>query len=109
MLALVEPTLAQDLGVSRPSVREGLVRLEAEGFIRRRKGAGTVVNPGALEMLARFDQQVEFADLLRQAGFEPTVELLDAATVPLAERERHPPGRPRPRGRAVRAGAVAHR
>jgi GntR family transcriptional regulator len=87
VLALVEPTLAQDLGVSRPSVREGLVRLEAEGFIRRRKGAGTVVNPGALEMLARFDQQVEFADLLRQAGFEPTVELLDAATVPLAERD----------------------
>jgi GntR family transcriptional regulator len=82
-----EPTLAQHLGVSRPSVREGLVRLEAEGFIRRRKGAGTVVNPGAVEMLARFDQQVEFADLLRQAGFEPTVELLEAATVALADRD----------------------
>jgi GntR family transcriptional regulator len=82
-----EPTLAQHLGVSRPSVREGLVRLEAEGLIRRRKGADTVVNPGAIEMLARFDQQVEFADLLRQAGFEPTMELLEATTVPLPERD----------------------
>ncbi len=89
-----EPTLARDLGVSRPSVREALVRLEAEGLIRRRKGADTVVNPGALEMLARFDQQVEFADLLRHAGFEPTVELLESATVLLAERDAKALGQP---------------
>ena len=78
-----EPTLAQALGVSRPSLREGLARLESEGLIGRRKGAETAVNPGALEMIARFDHQVEYADLLAAAGFEPSMELLEAGVTRL--------------------------
>lgn len=72
-----ETTLAAELGVSRPALREELARLESEGFVRRRQGAGTIVNPGAFEIRARFDQQVEFADVLRDAGYEPTVEVLE--------------------------------
>lgn len=72
-----EPTLAATLGASRPSVREALVRLEAEGLIRRRQGADTVVNVAALDLNGRFDQQEEFVDVLRRAGFEATVEVLE--------------------------------
>jgi GntR family transcriptional regulator len=35
-------------------------------------------SPGAVEVVARFDQQVEYADLLRDAGFVPSVEVLEA-------------------------------
>jgi GntR family transcriptional regulator len=52
-----ESVLAELLGVSRPALREALVRLTAEGLIDRRKGAGTVVNPAALEMPIRLDRQ----------------------------------------------------
>lgn len=76
-----ETTLATELGVSRPALREELARLESEGFLRRRQGAGTIVNPGAFEIRARFDQQVEFADVLRDAGYEPAVEVLESGAI----------------------------
>ena len=60
------------------------MRLEAEGLIRRRKGADTIVNPGAAEIVARFDQQAEYADVLRDAGFDATVELLEQDVVALS-------------------------
>ncbi|HEY8524048.1 MAG TPA: GntR family transcriptional regulator [Acidimicrobiales bacterium] len=72
-----EPALAVQLGASRPSLREALVRLEAEGLIVRRRGADTAVNTHALTMAARFDLQFEFAALLEAAGLEPSVHLLD--------------------------------
>jgi GntR family transcriptional regulator len=78
-----EPTLAGELGVSRPALREALARLESEGFLRRRQGADTIVNPGAFEIGVRFDQQVEFAQVLRDAGYTPTVEVLESGPVAL--------------------------
>ena len=48
-----EDQLVADLGASKPSIREALVRLEADGLVRRRVGAGTFPNPMALEMPAR--------------------------------------------------------
>lgn len=79
-----EPTLAAALGVSRPALREEMARLESEGLLRRRQGAGTIVNPGAFQIEARFDQQVEFADVLRDAGYEPTLEVLDSAPIAIS-------------------------
>lgn len=38
-----EIDLAKDYGLSRPTVREALLQLEREGFLVRRRGAGTVV------------------------------------------------------------------
>lgn len=78
-----EPTLANELGVSRPALREELARLESEGFLRRRQGVGTIVNPGAFEIRARFDQQVEFVEVLRDAGYEPTLEVLESGPIAL--------------------------
>lgn len=40
-----ERTLASDLGVARNTVREALEVLETHGFIRRRAGSGSFVNP----------------------------------------------------------------
>jgi DNA-binding GntR family transcriptional regulator len=71
-----EATLAEALGASRPAVREALARLETQGLILRRKGAETVVNTAALDVMARFDLQVDYAELLRTAGFVPEMELL---------------------------------
>lgn len=76
-----EAAIAVRLGVSRPALREALARMETEGLIRRRKGAGTIVNRDALDVTARFDQQVEFADLLRRTGYEPTLEVLESGAV----------------------------
>jgi DNA-binding GntR family transcriptional regulator len=73
-----EDELVIELGASKPSIREALVRLEAEGLVRRQVGAGTFPNPLALEMPARLDQETDFADMLRSAGFTPSVDVLDA-------------------------------
>lgn len=73
-----EPELASLLGVSRPHLREVLVGMEREGLISRRRGGKTVVNQAALEIAGRFDEQWDFAELLRTAGFEADVEVLSA-------------------------------
>jgi DNA-binding GntR family transcriptional regulator len=78
-----EPTLAAALGVSRPALREELARLERAGLIRRRQGASTIANPGAAELTIRFDEQVEYADALREAGFAASVELLERDVISL--------------------------
>ncbi len=81
---LSEPALAAELGVSRPALREELARFESEGLIRRRHGSGTIVNVRAFEMATRFDQQVDFAKVLVDAGYSASVELLESGTVRLA-------------------------
>jgi GntR family transcriptional regulator len=78
-----EPSLAGSLSASRPAVREALVRLEERGLIRRRHGADTVVNPAALDIRARFDEQVEQADLIRAMGREASLEVLEVKVIRL--------------------------
>ncbi|POM23518.1 Pyruvate dehydrogenase complex repressor [Actinomadura rubteroloni] len=72
-----EPVLASDLGVSRPQLREALARLEGEGLIARRSGAGTVVNTEALDIRTWLSQQEPFIETLRRAGLaDASIELL---------------------------------
>ena len=87
-----EPALAAALGVSRPALREELARLERAGLIRRRQGASTIANPAAFELAARFDEQVEYADALREA-FEAVADLMGWGLDDLAGRAtgRSPP------------------
>lgn len=78
-----EPSLAAMLGASRPALREALTRLEAEGLVSRRRGAGTTVNVRARTITSRFDQQVEFADVIARSGREPGLELLGWSVGPV--------------------------
>lgn len=58
-----EVALAAQLGISRPTLREALLRLEQEGVISRKHGVGTFVSPRApvfesgLEVLESLERQ----------------------------------------------------
>lgn len=78
-----EPVLAEALDVARPAVREHLARLEERGLIHRRRGAQTYVNAAALEIPARFDEQIEQADLIAAMGHLAALEVLDVSLVHL--------------------------
>jgi GntR family transcriptional regulator len=80
-----EPSLADSLSASRPAVREALVRLEERGLLRRRQGADTVVNAAALDIRARFDEQVDQAELIRAMGRKASLEVLDARLIRLTD------------------------
>jgi GntR family transcriptional regulator len=82
-----EVELATDLGVSRSKLREALVRLEAEGLVSRHSGGGTYANQLALQLPLRLDESFEFADMLREAGHVPSVEVLEHVVVSLDEED----------------------
>ena len=82
-----ESSLAADLDSSRPAVREALVRLEERGYVRRRKGADTVVNPSLLDIPARFDRQVDKVELIEATGRRAEVEVLAADASPVTTEE----------------------
>jgi GntR family transcriptional regulator, transcriptional repressor for pyruvate dehydrogenase complex len=65
-----ERDLAQQLGVSRPSLREALIALEIEGCVEIRTGSGVYVSP-ALKTVAA---------ITRQLGDSPS-ELMEARSV----------------------------
>ena len=80
-----EPALARELRASRPAVREALVRLESEGLIHKRQGAGTAVNRAAVEIIARLDQQVDNDQIIRSMGRSALMEVLEAERIALTE------------------------
>lgn len=77
-----ENELAAELGVSRTTVRDALSRLEHEGAIFRRQGAGTFVNEPGLQIKSRLEEIWSYEGVLRDHGYTPTVKLLsvDLAT-----------------------------
>lgn len=76
-----ETELAELLGIGRNSLRELLIRLEADGYISRRHGAGTFANPAASDVTVRIDEAAEFSELLARAGHTPHVQLVEAGWV----------------------------
>lgn len=86
-----EPSLAARLQSSRPAVREALIRLEERGYIHRRKGADTAVNPSLLDIPARFDRRLDKFELIAAMGRTPTIEVLDVEQSPItpSEAEQH--------------------
>lgn len=79
-----EPELAVQLGVSRGTVRQALTMLEREGMIIRRQGAGTYVHYIS-RVQTRVEHAYEFCDLLRIAGFEPSIQLISFENLTLVE------------------------
>jgi len=80
-----EVELGKRLDASRQQIRHALSSLERQGIVKRRQGAATVVDPVALRMSVRLEEQLEHADLLARMGYEPTVDVIESALVPMPE------------------------
>ena len=79
-----ETELAEALGVSRTTVRDALSRLEMEGTISRRQGAGTFVNNPVLQIRSRLDEIWSYEAMLLAHGFTPSARVIDAIEMPVA-------------------------
>lgn len=76
-----EAEMAEQLGISRATIRETYVRLVERGVIVRRHGRGTFVG----QVPIKEDQTIQtgFAQSIRVAGFEPSVDILSVERVAL--------------------------
>ncbi len=75
-----EAELAAELGVSRTTVRDALSRLEHEGAISRRQGAGTFVNEPVLQIKSRLEEIWSYEQVLADHGYTPSVQVLRVET-----------------------------
>jgi GntR family transcriptional regulator len=71
-----EATLAEDLGVSRTTIRDALGKLEHEGAIYRKQGAGTFVNQAGLQIKSRLEEIWSYEQVLEEHGYTPSVRVL---------------------------------
>ena len=65
-----ETELATDLGVSRTTIRDALSRLEQEGSIYRKQGAGTFVNEPGLQIKSRLEEMWSYDQLAAELKIE---------------------------------------
>lgn len=68
-----EVELAEDIGVSRTLIRDCLMTLEREGLISRKLGMGTFINKHVLDVTTRIDLEVEFLEMIQQAGYRASI------------------------------------
>jgi GntR family transcriptional regulator len=80
-----ETELATDLGVSRTTIRDALSRLEHEGTIYRKQGAGTFVNEAGLQIKSRLEEIWSYEDVLRDHGYRPSVRISHLGNEPASE------------------------
>ena len=81
-----ELTLAKEMGVSRTLIRDCLSALEREGFISRKHGVGTIVNPHILNATTRMDLEKEFLEMVSDAGYVSDMKIERIDKIP-AEKE----------------------
>jgi GntR family transcriptional regulator len=77
-----ETELASDLGVSRTTIRDALSRLEHEGTIYRRQGAGTFINEPGLQIRSRLEEIWSYEQVLQDHGYVPSVRVLSSGEEP---------------------------
>ncbi len=65
-----EPQLAEDLGVSRATLREALRSLEEDGFVTRRRGAGTFATHRP-RLRNNLDVNFGVTEAIRTSGMRP--------------------------------------
>jgi DNA-binding GntR family transcriptional regulator len=71
-----EDELAERSGVSRATVREAVGGLVEAGYLTRRHGSGTYV-AGTLPRRHALDMSVSYLSMIREAGMEPGLVVLD--------------------------------
>jgi GntR family transcriptional regulator len=77
-----ENELAAELRVSRTTVRDALSRLEHEGTVFRKQGAGTFVNESGLQIKSRLEEIWSYESVLRDHGYTPSVKVLSVDVLP---------------------------
>lgn len=77
-----ETDLANELGVSRTTVRDALSRLENEGVVYRKQGAGTFINEAGLQIKSRLDEIWSYEEMIAAHGHEPSTQILDISKQP---------------------------
>ena len=80
-----EGVLAERLNISRTQLRDSLAQLEREGFISRHQGVGTVINRHVLAVKVRMDMEIEFMEMIKESGHEPSLLLATHETVAATE------------------------
>jgi GntR family transcriptional regulator len=68
----METQLADQLGVSRATLRDGLRILEAEGLVVRRGGVGTFATALAMPIRPGIERLYGVTDLIRRDGYTPS-------------------------------------
>jgi GntR family transcriptional regulator len=68
-----EERLAEQIGVSRTTVRAALRSLEEEGLITRQRGVGTRINVHVVLKGMSLNRVVGYWDLVLDAGYEPGI------------------------------------
>ncbi len=76
-----ETDLADELGVSRTTIRDALGRLEIERIIYRKQGAGTFVNRPGLRIRSPLEEIWSYEALLEAHGYTPSIEVLSQEIV----------------------------
>lgn len=82
-----ESALAEELDVSRSTVRLSLSKIEALGLIIRRQGDGTYVRKRVTEIDTQLHGVWDFHDLIKASGRAPSIHTLSASKRPLTGRE----------------------
>ncbi len=80
-----ETELATELGVSRTTIRDALSRLENEGSIYRKQGAGTFVNEPGLQIKSRLEEMWSYEEVLRDHGYTPSVRVVAVTSEPASQ------------------------
>jgi GntR family transcriptional regulator len=80
-----EAALAEELGVSRTTIRDALAKLEHEGAIYRKQGAGTFVNEPGLQIKSRLEEIWSYEQVLEDHGYTPSVKVLTDEILPVNE------------------------
>jgi GntR family transcriptional regulator len=81
-----EEALAQRFGVSRATVREAVSGLVEAGYVTRRHGSGTYVT-GNLPRRHALDMSVSYTRMIKEAGMEPGLVVLDRSERPASGEE----------------------
>ncbi len=81
-----ETVLADELGVSRTTIRDALGRLEIEGVIYRKQGAGTFVNRPGLRIRSPLEEIWSYETLLEAHGYTPSIKILSVETITAGEK-----------------------
>ena len=84
-----ETELAQELGVSRTTIRDALSRLENEGVVYRKQGSGTYVNPPGLQIKTRLEEIWSYEAVLEAHGYTPSTRILDLSVGPAGPEAAH--------------------